>query len=81
MEFPAKQKLLAVALTSPESPLGAQTTGAPSRRRSSAPNSPSKELESHCVPASISDVETFLAGIRFEKRNLLDELPINLGMG
>jgi hypothetical protein len=27
------------------------------------------------VQSSISDVETLLAGLRFEKRNLLDELP------
>jgi hypothetical protein len=60
--------------------LGASPRGAPSRRRSSASNSPSEEFESPWAPTSISDVGTFLAGLRFEKRNLLDELPINLKM-
>ena len=40
----------------------------------------SKEFESPWVPTSISDVETFLAGLRFEKRKLLEQLPINLKM-
>jgi hypothetical protein len=51
------------------------TPGAPNKRRSSVSNSPSKEFESPWVPTSISDVEAFLAGLRIEKRNLLDELP------
>ena len=49
--------------------------GAPSERRSSASIPSSNQFESSWVPTSISDVETFLAGLRFEKRNLLDELP------
>ncbi len=46
--------------------------------RYSASNFSSEEFESSWVPAFISDVETFLAGLRFEKRNLLDELPLDL---
>ena len=38
-------------------------------------SSPSKKFESHWLQAPISDVETCLAGLRFEKRYLLDELP------
>jgi hypothetical protein len=29
----------------------------------------------------MSDVESFLAELQFEQRNLLDGLPIDLGMG
>jgi hypothetical protein len=41
-------------------------------------SSPSKEFESPLVLPPINDTETFLAGLRFEKRNLLTELPIDL---
>lgn len=58
--------------------LGASPRGAPSERRSSASNFPSKKFESPWPLKSISDVETFLAGLRFENRNLLDTLPSNL---
>ena len=49
-------------------------------RCSSASNSPSKEFESPWAPTLSADLAAFLAGLRFEKRNLLDELPINLKM-
>ena len=61
-------------------PLGASPRGASQTRRSFASKSPSKEFVSPWVPTSISDVETFLAGLHFEKRNLLNERPINLKM-
>jgi len=41
-------------------------------------SSPSKEFESPLVVPPINDIETFLAGLRFEKRNLLAELPSDL---
>jgi len=41
-------------------------------------SSPPKEFESPLVVLPINDVETFLAGLRFEKRNLLAELPSDL---
>ena len=49
--------------------------------RSSSANSvssPSKEFESPLVVPSINDIETVLSGLRFEKRNLLDNNPIDL---
>jgi len=61
--------------------LGASEKRAPSKRRSSPVNPvspPSKEFESPLVVPSINDTETFLAGLRFEKRNLLAELPSDL---
>ncbi len=64
-------------------PVGAQTPGAPICRRSSpiyGGSGSEKQFESPQVDSLISDVQEFLAGLRFEKRNLLDELPINLKM-
>ena len=61
--------------------LGASEKRAPSQRRSSPVNSvspPSKEFESPLLEPPINDTETFLAGLRFEKRNLLAELPSDL---
>jgi hypothetical protein len=37
-----------------------------------------KKFESPLVVPPINDVDTFLAGLRFEKRNLLAELPSDL---
>jgi hypothetical protein len=39
---------------------------------------PSKEFESPLVVPPINDIEAFLAGLGFEKRNLLAELPGDL---
>jgi hypothetical protein len=61
--------------------LGASPRGAPFERRSFTSNLPSNEFESPWVPASMSDGESFLTGLQFEQRNLLDGLPIDLGMG
>ena len=61
--------------------LGASEKRAPSERRSSpvdSASSPSKEFESPLVEPPIIDIEAFLAGLRFEKRKLLDELPGDL---
>jgi len=61
--------------------LGAQTPGAPFERRSSpiyGSSGSEKQFESPQVVSPIADVPAFLAGLRFEKRNLLDELPIKL---
>ena len=61
--------------------LGASEKRAPSKRRSSpvkSVSSPETEFESPLVVPSINDIEAFLAGLRFEKRNLLDELPSDL---
>ena len=61
--------------------LGASEKRAPSERRSSPVNSvspPSKEFEAPLVVPPINDVETFLAGLGFEKRYLLAELPTDL---
>ena len=60
-------------------PLGALTPGVTARALFCF-KPPLKEFESPWAPTSISDVETFLSSLRFEKRNLLDELPINLKM-
>ena len=49
--------------------------------RSSAPNAPSKEFESSQVLRPESDLSAFLSGLRFEKRNVLDELPFDLHIG
>jgi hypothetical protein len=61
--------------------LGASEKRAPSKRRSSPVDTvspPSKGFESPLVVPPINDIETFLAGLRFEKRNLLAELPSDL---
>jgi hypothetical protein len=61
--------------------LGASPKRAPSERRSSPVNQaslPSKEFESPLVVPPINDIETFLTGLRFEKRNLLAGLPSDL---
>jgi hypothetical protein len=61
--------------------LGAQTSGAPPERRSSPiywASSDEKGFESPQVVSPITDVTAFLAGLRFEKRKLLDELPLDL---
>ena len=61
--------------------LGASEKRAPSQRRSSPVNSVSQlseEFESPLVVPPINDVETFLAGLRFEKQHLLVELPSDL---
>ena len=61
--------------------MGASEKRAPSERRSSPVNpdsSPSKEFESPLVEPPINDVETFLTGLRFEIRNLLDKLSSDL---
>ena len=55
--------------------LGASPRGAPNKRRSSASNSPSKEFESPWVPQPNTNVAAFLAGLRFEKRDLLSGHP------
>ena len=57
--------------------LGASPRGAPFERRSSASNPSSEECESPWSLTSLSDVEASLAGLRFEKRSLLGELPVN----
>jgi len=54
--------------------------GAPQLRRSSRVSVSSKEFESPWVPQSITNGAAFLAGVRFEKRNVLDELPLDLNM-
>jgi hypothetical protein len=64
--------------------LGAHTPRAPSVRRSSPVNSaspPLKEFKSPLVVPPINDIEAFLAGLGFEKRNLLAELPDDLLRG
>jgi len=61
--------------------VGAQTPGAPPERRSSpiyGASSDEKGFESPQVVSPITDVTAFLADLRFEKRNLLDELPLDL---
>ena len=61
--------------------LGASPKRAPSKRRSSPIDStspPSKEFESPLVVPPISDVTAFLAGLRFEHRDKLADLPFNL---
>jgi hypothetical protein len=61
--------------------LGASEKRAPFERRSSPVNpdsSPSKDFESPLVEPPINDIETFLVELRFEKRNLLAELPCDL---
>ncbi len=54
--------------------VGAQTPGAPADRRSSASNPSSEAFKSLWPSTSVSDVEAFFAGLRFEKRSLLSEL-------
>ena len=61
--------------------LGASEKRAPSERRSSPVNSvppQPKEFESPLVVPPIADITPFLAGLRFEKRIMLDELPLDL---
>jgi hypothetical protein len=41
-------------------------------------SSDEKGFESPQVVSPITDVTAFLAGLRFETRNLLDELPLDL---
>ena len=47
-------------------------------RRFSVSKSSGEEFESSYVLNSEVEVRTFLAGLRFEKRNLLDQLPIQV---
>jgi hypothetical protein len=61
--------------------LGASPKRAPLGRRSSPIDStspPSKEFESPLVGLPIADVTAFLAGLRFEHRDKLADLPFNL---
>jgi hypothetical protein len=55
--------------------LGAQTPRAPFERRSSASNTSSEWFKSSWNPDPKLSLSAFLSGLRFEKRNLLDELP------
>ena len=59
-------------------PLGALTPGAPRVQRSFTSSPPLKEFESSQNLSSNSNLSTFLASFRFEKRNLPDESPKNL---
>jgi len=64
--------------------LGASPKRAPSKRRSSPIDStspPSKEFESPLVQPPITDVTAFLAGLRFEHRDKLADLPLHLAKG
>ena len=61
--------------------VGASEKRAPSERRSSPVNPvspPSREFESPLVLPPINDIEAFLVGLRFEKRNLLANLTVEL---
>jgi hypothetical protein len=61
--------------------LGAQTPGAPSERRSSpiyGGSGSETQFESRQVDSPITDVPEFLASLRFDKRNLLEELHVDL---
>ena len=61
--------------------LGAQSPGAPTDRRSSpiyGGGGAENQFESSQVDSPTADVTEFLAGLRFDNRNILDELPISL---
>ena len=61
--------------------LGAQAPGAPSERRScpvKAASSSAERFESPLVVPQITDVKAFLAGLRFEHRDKLADLPLHL---
>ena len=61
--------------------LGAQVPGAPSERRSSPVESMAHGFESPQVVSPITNVTAFLACLRFEHRDKLAELPLDLVIG